>query len=505
LQSELLVHPAVAPALPPLDAPAVPPLDVPAVPPLDVPAVPPLDVPAVPPLAVPPLDVPPLDVPPLDVPPLDVPPLDVPPLDVPPLDVPPLDVPPLPLLSSLEPQPVDATSPPKAAKTRMRSTIATSVREHIAIRRRGGTHTNLHENFAAHPALISARALRGPALSRQRNPGNVARQATCTPRGMRVRPIICAGLLVAAASCQNKDQNARGPRFELPHAAVTPVASASWGSEPGALGKIVPEEGAPRGPQSFTVDAGGNLFVLDSANSRIQEFSAGQASRAIPIPSRPFVDLELDGTSGFALLQLDEAPALVFVDDDGNPIGEIPIVADQLEEANALTALVHTQSGWYVEAEGDYLVRVADEEHAPVEQEPLPGQLAEPDAVYKVDATDSNQFVLIRQPLEGEPEPIAEVAFTEALAERTLFAADADRNLLLCARLMSPGSDPEKPPALSHQLVVVASDGHEHARELLPLPGGGEDAFRTVRLGADGNLYVMTFEDQGVEIGKVSP
>ncbi len=176
-----------------------------------------------------------------------------------------------------------------------------------------------------------------------------------------------------------------------------------------------------------------------------------------------------------------------------------------MPEPSAITALVAADDGFYVEVEGDYLVRIADASHAAVEQTAIPGQLVRQGSVVKIDLSDFGHYTLVEQSLEGESEPaeLGQVAFSHQLAERTLFSPAKDGGFLLAVQMLAESSDPEKPPTASHELVLLNAAGKETARLSIPVAGGNEDSFRRVKRGADGNVYVMAFGDTGVDIGKV--
>lgn len=283
------------------------------------------------------------------------------------------------------------------------------------------------------------------------------------------------------------------------------VVGADWGSGTLHLGRSLPDQAAPEGPKSFAVSAEGRVFVLDAVNGRVLGYDHGNLIQTTSLPARPFVDLELDGTSGFALLDVDSTPAIVFVGFDGTLVGEVAISAEgEVPEASAITALVSADDGWYVEVEGDYLVQVADTSRVALEETAVPGQLVQDGTVVMLEQSDGT-FSLVKQELseDAEPVPFVPIHFDQPLAERTLFAPGKDGGYLLAVQLFVEDPDPEKGGTSRHELVLLSTAGTELKRLLLPRAGGEEDSFRSVKRGNDGNVYVMTFSETGVDIGKV--
>ena len=103
------------------------------------------------------------------------------------------------------------------------------------------------------------------------------------------------GILAAATAlgaCSKKQPTAQRPPDKPPE--ITTVIAVGWGSSPGQLGATSPEEASPEGPKSFVVDASGRIHVLDQVHARIQTFEQGKSVATLPLPARPFEDIELE-------------------------------------------------------------------------------------------------------------------------------------------------------------------------------------------------------------------
>jgi hypothetical protein len=323
---------------------------------------------------------------------------------------------------------------------------------------------------------------------------------------LRTLLTLFAVAVAVPAACSKEDKTGHR-ELVIPDAEMAEVVASNWGSGSTQLGRSVPDQAAPEGPKSFAVSANGTVYVLDAVNGRVLGYQNGFLTETTALPARPFVDIELDGTTGFALLDVDSVPSVVFVGFDGSVMAEVPISAEgEVPEAAAITALLSADDGWYVEVEGDYLVHVADASRVAVEEAAVPGQLVEDGAVLKLETSDGT-FSIVKQKLaeDAEPERLTpvDIHFDQPLAERTLFVPKLGGGYLLAVQLFVEDEDPEKAGTSRHELVLLSAAGTELKRLLLPRAGGEEDSFRSVKQGNDGNVYVMTFSESGVDIGKV--
>lgn len=323
-------------------------------------------------------------------------------------------------------------------------------------------------------------------------------------RGWGIRHASRALLLLAIAGCSKKETSSGGQRDDAP--TVTPILEAGFGKSDGQLGSNVPEEGLPEGPKSFVVDASGALSVLDQENARVQRFALGKLAGSVTIPARAFDDIELWGNSGYALLDVHAPAAIVFVNASGQVERELVLESEEIPEPSQVTALTRHSDGYYVEVSDDYLVRVADASGAAVPASVVPGQALDGSSALKADLGDPAHVELFRVTLpSGDPKSLAEVAFGERVARRTLLAGRKGGGALLGVVTESEQADPETPPHESSVLVVLDPSGHEKHRVALPLADGPLDVFRSVKRGDDGNVYVLVAGESGVKVTKVTP
>jgi hypothetical protein len=157
-------------------------------------------------------------------------------------------------------------------------------------------------------------------------------------------PPASAPLVVAAADAGAPRVVLRGP----------------WGSGPGQFGRRVASEGSPEAPTSLSVDASGDVAVLDQVNRRVQRFRDGRFVGSLPLPSEAAQDLATSADGRVAVLDRLGAPSLTLFDAAGRPARTVPLVGGPIAEGGAVTGLFAAADGLYVEREHRELVRLTD-------------------------------------------------------------------------------------------------------------------------------------------------
>ena len=278
------------------------------------------------------------------------------------------------------------------------------------------------------------------------------------------------------------------------------VFTAGWGSAPGELGHDIPEEGAPEGPMSFVVDSRGRVFVLDQINRRVQIFEPGKPPRIIPLDRDTFQDLALRGDGGLALLDRLAGKELVLLDDQGAETGRVPLVGDGVSEGGAATALFQRDDGAWVEVEHRELVRLTDAEGRADPKRPSLTGRPTPDgrSLLRARLQRPSTAVVTILPVAGGPPREMRVDFALRVGHLVALAADASGRIFVAAHLMRLRDGPPYDVLESRlELVVLDTAGEELARQRLPAPGGPEEQFRSIRVGADGAVYQLVLDESG--------
>jgi sugar lactone lactonase YvrE len=241
---------------------------------------------------------------------------------------------------------------------------------------------------------------------------------------------------------------------------------------------------------SFMVAEDGRVYVLDQTNQRVQIFENGKFSRAIEIPGETFQDLAVDENGRIVLLDRLAQKAVVFLD----PEQRIPLEGPRVPEGGGVTGMFINDGVW-VEVEHQKLVRIADSQGNPDPDRPwISGRHSADGAWLLRAALDGRNAVNITlQPIDSAGAPVVRrVESEEKILFLTALESDPEGNIYLGARL-------EK----SEVLVILKPDGSEAGRVALPAAEIELEQFRALRLGADGGMYQLHFNDSGARLRRI--
>lgn len=294
----------------------------------------------------------------------------------------------------------------------------------------------------------------------------------------------------------------------------TVVANFGWGSGNGDLGRSRPDESNPEAPMSLTVDAQGQVWILDQVNGRLVKLDrSGKVIGTLPLTVQAGQDVVVapDGTAMVLDRLVDKSIALLGA--DGKPRGELPILGKGLEEGGAVTGVFSDGKDVYVEREHGDSVKVGTTSGEASKDRPeIPGRPAGDGRTYlTAGIVDSQSGMVMVTAIDREPQ---QHRFTRQFSlgqpVLALNALDADRSgiIYLGTVIELPGSTPELPQFSVALLCLDPLDGRplaqtrwaanampeETFRELTVLPEGGvlylertPTGPRVVRYGCGGN------------------
>ncbi|MEZ4220466.1 MAG: hypothetical protein R3B13_06000 [Polyangiaceae bacterium] len=278
-----------------------------------------------------------------------------------------------------------------------------------------------------------------------------------------------------------------------------PGTTANWGNGKGDVANDVPEEGAPEAARSFTVDDAGNVYLLDTLNTRIVVFKQGKADTPVPLPEGVYDDLALMPDGGFALLDIEKG-LVKYVDSSGAARGQT--LLDPLGVPAAQVTALDVSDGVWTEVDGEYLVKVAGTDGSAAQPEATPATLRLADYHFSLDRISSQRVSLFRSPASGGARTeLATVDFGKEALEWGLFRGPSDDTLRVLARVAStPGELAESVVA-----ITLSTDGSEKSRREVPGSESEEECFRWARSAPNGTLYLMRFTASGVRVQEVAP
>jgi hypothetical protein len=298
------------------------------------------------------------------------------------------------------------------------------------------------------------------------------------------------------------DTATAGPRVET-------VVTLPWGEAPGQVGHKIPEEGAPEGPMSFYVAEDGRVLVLDQVNSRVQVLDPGQPPAVIDLPADTYQDLGVTGDGDVVVMDRLSRRSIETWGPDGRLLASAGIEGPGVDEGGGVTGLFQRPDGTWIEVEHQRVVRVASSSGKPDPDRPvLPGRFSADGTTLLMTAKESaaTAVVLGRPAVAPDALPvlIARVPFDLPLAYLVALESDPAGRIYLAAVLIQPNpAGPQLTGAAFEEIVVLAPGGQELGRARLPASLGPEEQFRPVRLGADGQLYLMRCEPDGARLGRL--
>lgn len=290
-----------------------------------------------------------------------------------------------------------------------------------------------------------------------------------------------------------------------PGATSEPVFHAAWGAASGELGKKVANESSPEGPASFTVDARGRAFVLDQVNGRVQIFEPGAKPRSVPVPGDTYQDVAVKSDDGIVLLDRLTKETVSFADATGKVTHEIRLQGEGVAEAGDVTGLFQRHDGTWVEVKHANLVQIADADGAPLDDRAIvQGRMGVDGKVLRASKSGSRAAFIVQKTSEGV-RALAKVSFDLPVWQLLELDTDARGRVFLGASLLEESASPPFHVLEAREVVVVLDDaGAELARFDLPASIGAEESFRRIRIGADGALYHLAFEERGATMRRFS-
>ncbi|HZS40630.1 MAG TPA: hypothetical protein VFF06_27545 [Polyangia bacterium] len=283
------------------------------------------------------------------------------------------------------------------------------------------------------------------------------------------------------------------------------LARAGWGSGPGDLAHKLDQESAPEGPMALTVDAQGNLLVLDQLNHRIQRWTRdGRRLAPIAIGGDTAQDLTVARDGRVMLLDRLGEQNVQVLDATGRPLGDVALRGAKIPEPGGVTGLYTDDDGnAYAEREHAELVRVADADgHASRDRPILPGRPSRGGRVFLRGAIAdraAGTFTLRAYDAAATLVWEATIAFGGTILYVVLLDSDASGSVYAGARVGRESPDP--PYAITGERVELRSlDAGGAPRGALTLDGAPapEEIFREFTVADDGTIYRMRRSPDGV-------
>lgn len=154
-----------------------------------------------------------------------------------------------------------------------------------------------------------------------------------------------------------------------------PVFTAKWGGGDDELGRDRPQEGAPTGPMSLSVDGKGRVVVLDSANNRLVRRGPDGKTDVMKIGLLDPQDMAAASDGSMAVLDRYADKKVAVYDENGDLRGELPLLGEGVDDVGSVTGVFVDDGNVYVEKEHGPLVQIGTTTGQPVEpRAEIPGR-----------------------------------------------------------------------------------------------------------------------------------
>ncbi len=325
-------------------------------------------------------------------------------------------------------------------------------------------------------------------------------------RGSRDEVVQPGSVLGSASAPKTRSLPALQPTATFPMTAARSVITRGWGTGPGELGRRVANESNPEGPMSI-IAANGGLVVLDQVNARIVRLGLdGKPIGSFPIGPDTAQDIAVGKDGRVAVLDRVNEGQLLYYDEQGNLLGQAPVVGGPLTEAGGATGVFVDDGGVYIEREHGELVRVFGPDGRPdPDRPPRPGRpLRDGSGSVQALIADKQAGVATLRVFSPTADLVWQRSIRFPAAIQSLLLLDSDRlgRVYLAAHV---GTESRDPPfdVTGERIIVVRleqSDGADRGSLVIAAPTAPDETLRPLTVGDEGTVYQMVPTEAGVEI-----
>ena len=284
------------------------------------------------------------------------------------------------------------------------------------------------------------------------------------------------------------------------------LANFGWGTGEGNLGHSMPDEANPEAPMSLTVDARGQVWILDQVNERLVKLDkAGKQVGTVPLTVQAGQDVVVapDGTVLVMDRLVDKSVSLIGA--DGKPRGELPLLGKGLEEGGASTGVFIDGNDVYVEREHGDSVRIGNTSGEASKDRPeIPGRPAGDGRTYlTAGIVDGATGTVMVTAIDKAPQAHRFTRqFSVGQPVVALNALDADRSgvIYLGTVIELPGSTAEKPLFGIALFCLDPLDGRPLAQTRIPANTMPEETFREMTVLPEGGVLFMERTPRGPRV-----
>ena len=276
-----------------------------------------------------------------------------------------------------------------------------------------------------------------------------------------------------------------------------PDRKSSWGGGPDQLGRDRPSEGSASGPMSFTVGPGGAMYVLDQVNQRVVKIDAEGKRKTLPIASPTAQDLAIGEDGAMAVLDRFKGQDVAIFDDQGNPLGSIPLVGEGVENPGLVTGVFVDGTDVYVEKEHATLTKIGSTDGTAAEpRTDIPGRPTRDGKAYIkagiIDADAGRTYVAANARPGEEHLYTREINLDAPILAIQLLDTDQLGQIYFATQVQEDGED---------VIVLVCLDqmtGAPQGSAILPANTLPEESFRDLVVLDTGGVMMSIRSEDGV-------
>lgn len=242
---------------------------------------------------------------------------------------------------------------------------------------------------------------------------------------------------------------------------------------------------------------GGKMYVLDQVNDRVVRIDADGNRTALPIAAPTTQDLVVGADGTVALLDRFQGKEVALYDDQGNPIGALPLVGEGLDNPGLVTGVFVDGNDVYAEREHGPLVKVGTTDGKPAEpRSEIPGRPTRDGKAFIkagiIDAPTGRAYVAANARPSEEHMYTRELKLEAPIHSIQLLDTDLTGQIYFAAQVEEEGNDVILLVCLEQQTGVASGTA------ILPANTLPEESFRDLIVLDEGGVMLALRSEEGV-------
>lgn len=278
-----------------------------------------------------------------------------------------------------------------------------------------------------------------------------------------------------------------------------------WGCGGLMAGRKDAVESAPEGPMSFDIEAQGQIYLLDQVNFRVLEINPADKSwREIHISSDTFQEVEFYRGKIILLDRIAKSIISIIDPNTGGELSAVPATGKGIHEGGGITAMLAFDDGIWLEYDHRYMVHILNADLSPASREIVKGRKLAgypPRVIVANLSKDGTARMQIEEFSGGKTLFAKTVGFNFPITRIIWIESDINGWIFAFFHLLKY-DDNEPTRVVNEGVAGIIFDEKldEITRFLSPYTITHWEQFREFRVTPEGEVYQMTFDDNGIKI-----